>query len=78
MRFLNRFRIDFGVFELDEIAFIGRDLLGPNRFHRLDIFIRAVAAPFVRHAKHAEFVGLAGCLGAEADAYQQTAVGEVV
>ena len=55
MRFLHRLWINLCVLELDEIPFIGCQRLGPNSFHRFNIFIGAVTASFIRYAEHAEY-----------------------
>src|SRR4030095_16051821 len=70
--------INFGAFELDEITFVGSKRLGPNRFHRFNIFIGTVAATFIRHAKDADLVALPGSFGTETDADQQTTIGEMI
>ncbi len=70
MGFLEWLRINLGVFELDEISLIRRQLLSPDRFHRFDIFVGAIAAPFIGHAENAELVRLARRLGAETHADQ--------
>jgi len=78
MGLLHGLRINLGVFKLDEVAFVGSELLRPYGFHRLNIFIGAIAATIVGHAEHAEFIGFARRLGAETDADEQAAVGEVI
>ena len=63
MGFLERLWINLGVFELDEISLVRSELLRPDGFHRLDIFIGAIAAPLVGHAEDAELIRLARGLG---------------
>src|SRR5580765_7409035 len=70
MRLLEWFRINLGVFKLDEISLIRRQLLRPDRFHRFDIFVGAIAAPFIGYAENAELVRLPRRLGAETHADQ--------
>src|SRR4030095_9376491 len=78
MWLLYRLRINFGVLEFDEFAFVGSELLRPYRFHRFDVFVSGGAAPLVGHAEHAKLVRLAGRFGTETDTDEQTPIGQVI